>query len=98
MRVCRAFVGVKRGWHRICICIWVHETTEPSAPFDNRTTAMNHPKNLAFARSFVHAITVRPFFADLKRMHDDPHILRASPAPSRRTNVATPRPAAAAAA
>jgi hypothetical protein len=56
---------------------------------------MNNPKNLAFARSFVHAVTVRPFFADLKRMHDEPTILRATPAAARRSSVATPRPAAA---
>lgn len=82
-------------WHRICICIWVHETTELSTPFENRTTAMNNPKNLAFARSFVHAVTVRPFFADLKRMRDEPTILRATPAASRPTSVAAPQPAAA---
>ena len=72
-----------------------HETTELSTPFENRTTAMNNPKNLAFARSFVHAVTVRPFFADLKRMRDEPTILRATPVASRQTSVAAPQPDAA---
>jgi hypothetical protein len=56
---------------------------------------MNNSKTFDFAHSFVHAVTVRPFFADLKRMQDDPNILRASPPPARRSNATPLRPIAA---
>lgn len=94
-----------RGSHRIFVpktklasLLHTHESARdaPASRTPSPTElAMNDPKTFAFARSFVHAVTVRPFFSDLKRMHDDPHILRVSPPPAQRSNTAPRRPAAA---
>ena len=51
--------------------------------------------NTDFARNFVHAVTVRPFFRDLKRMQDAPHLFprAAQPPVTAATEHAQPRAA-----